>query len=226
MIDIRNVSVYGWQEAIHGMRNSWNSWGRSDSTYKSDGSLDILGDNDRKLMTALGSAHPSHAKYRRMITVYANITAPLYWWKQFDTYKVGTVCNSQSTMHTIAKKEFEPSDFSHEHLLTLEDADKLLVPVAIDVNGEECCYSPDYFITMLCQMLNHFRKAYLETMDKKYWWQIIQLLPSSFNQTRTVMMNYEVLSNIYQNRREHPLDEWQTFCDWIKELPYANGLIF
>lgn len=224
MIDIRNVSVVGWQQAIHGMRNSWNSWEKSDTTYKQDGSIDIPGKDDYELMKKLSSAYPSHAKFRRMITVYCNITAPLYWWKEFDTYKVGTVTNSTSTMHTIAKKPFSPDSFSHEHLLMIHD-DPWGTPVEIDVNGNECYYSPDYFLRMTCEMLNHYRKLYLETKDKKYWWQMIQLLPSSYNQTRTVMMNYEVLSNIYKDRSGHRLDEWQRFCSWAEGLQLANPLI-
>jgi len=219
MIDIQSVHIYGWQEAIHGMRNSWNSWEKSDSVFDDEGNV-TLGFNDYGLMYKLTTAHPSHAKFRRMITVYCNITAPLYWWKEFDTYKVGTVSNSMSTMHTIMKKEFEPDDFSHEHLLKINNN----ALAAIRVSGEKCYYSPDGFLKMTCEMLNTFRSLYLTEKDpelkKEYWWQIIQLLPSSFNQTRTVLLNYEVLSNIYENRKDHRLDEWKKFCNWIWNLPY------
>lgn len=224
MIDISKVKIFGWEEAFRGMRNSWDSHTRADSSFENENVT--LGPNDLYLSGRLCSAHPSHAKFRRMITVYCDILAPLYWWKEFDTYKVGTVANSQSTMHTITARPLTPDDFSHEHLLTLDDKDySYVVPAAISVHGEECYYSPDYFITMICEMLNHFRGLYLETKDKRYWWQIIQLLPSSYNQTRTVMMNYEVLANIYQNRKDHKLDEWCTFCKWIEELPYSFELI-
>ena len=200
MIEIRNFSTYGWQQAIMGMRNSWNSWDKSDTKFEPNGSIDILGNNDYTLMKKLCAAHPSHAKFRRMISVYCDITAPLYWWKEFDTYKVGTVSNSQSTMHTITKKPFDIYDFSIEHLYerSLKGLDDLI------------------------DILNSYRNTYLEYKNKDDWWQIIQLLPSSYNQTRTVMMNYEVLSNIYQNRKNHPLDEWKFFCNWAKTmLPYS-----
>ena len=200
VILIKNDNVYGWQQAIHGMRNSWNSWDKSDTKFKEDGSLDILGNNDYELMKKLCAAHPSHAKFRRMISVYCDITAPLYWWKEFDTYKVGTVSNSQSTMHTITKKPFDISDFSISHL---SESSKDLLEDMIE-------------------LLNHYRASYIEFKDKEDWWQIIQLLPTSYNQTRTVMMNYEVLSNIYQNRKDHRLDEWKYFCNWIKTwLPHS-----
>ena len=203
MIDIRNVSVFGWQQAITGMRNSWNSWEKSDTTYKEDGSIDILGNNDYELIKKLTSAHPSHAKFRRMITVYCNITAPLYWWKEFDTYKVGTVTNSQSSMHTICKSYLTLDNFSTEHLNES----------SIDILRE------------LIMLMNHYVHEFTEFKCKDDWWQIIQLLPSSFNQTRTVMMNYEVLSNIYKNRTGHRLDEWQKFCKWIEGLQWANPVI-
>ena len=200
MIDIRNQSVYGWREAIRGMRNSWNSWERSDSIIDEKNGNITLGFADYELMKKLASAHPSHAKYRRMITVYCNITAPMYWWKEFDTYKVGTVSNSQSSMHTITKRDLTIDDFSTEHLHES----------SIDI------------LKGLIQLMNHYAHEYVESKNKEDWWQIIQLLPSSFNQTRTIMLNYEVLSNIYENRKDHKLDEWRKFCDWIENLPHSN----
>ena len=167
----------------------------------------------------------------RMISVYVDLTAPLYWWKEFDTYKVGTVANSCSTMHKIAAKEFTLEDFSHEHLFGPDDMlkwderkdigrDNALA--AVNVDGNWCYFTPQGYIQMTCNILNHYREKYLETKDKKYWWQMIQLLPSSYNQKRTVMLNYEVLANIYKSRRNHKLDEWHTFCDWIEGLPYSE----
>ena len=155
-------------------------------------------------MMKLAKGGPVHAKYRRMIVVYVDITAPLYWWKEFDTYKIGTVVNSCSTMHKIHAKEFEIADFSHEHILS--EHDLLWKPVFEDV----------------IHVLNSARDLYLETRDKKYWWQMIQLLPTSYNQKRTVMLNYEVLAGIYPMRKDHKLDEWHDFCDWIKMLPYSE----
>ena len=194
----------------------------------------FIGPNDRKLMKTLRDAGKDHAKYRRMITVWVDLTGPLYWWKEFDTYKVGTVANSCSTMHKIAAKEFTLDDFSHEHLLSSDDIDRDLdngaitdatklenIPTlaAVLVDGSEAYYAPYGFLAMTCDVLNHFRELYLETKDKRYWWQMIQLLPSSYNQKRTVMLNYEVLANIYPARKAHKLDEWHTFCDWIRSLP-------
>ena len=222
MIKIENTEVFGWEAAIRGMRNPMNSWGWSDSRYcetlGSEHCLDcvyikdcngdevvistnyIIGPNDNKLMTKLANAGSVHAKYRRMITVYCDITAPLYWWKEFDTYKVGTVANSCSTMHKIHEKEFTLEDFSCEHLI---GASLLGFKRMIDY-------------------INVCREEYLNTKDKKYWWQMIQLLPSSYNQKRTVMLNYEVLANIFEYRKSHKLDEWIAFCQWIKNLPYSE----
>ena len=194
MIEITNTEVMGWQHAIRGMRNPLNSWKMSDSA---DG---IIGEKDRDLMTRLSNAGTDHRKYMRMITVYLDINAPLYWWKEYDTYKVGTVANSCSTMHKIQAKEFVIDDFSHEHLNS-ESINKILVPTI--------------------EMLNQYRLKFIETKDKDYWWQMIQLLPSSFNQKRTVLLNYEVLANIYKSRKGHKLDEWRTFCEWIKTLPLS-----
>lgn len=198
-----------WEIIIEGMRNPMNSWDKSDSGVKAweidDGYEEeyfALGDADMKLMTSLAKGGPVHAKYRRMIPVFLTINAPLYWWKEFDTYKVGTVCNSCSTMHKIQAKMFVPDDFSIEHLGTYETG----------------------LFTKIIDELNWARDRFLETKDKDYWWQMIQLLPTSYNQKRTIMLNYEVLVNIYHSRKNHKLDCWHTFCDWIENLPYS-GLI-
>lgn len=225
MIKIENVTMYGLQEAIRGMRNPKNSWEKSDSFACTMASTQavcanceyekrcrdsfVLGDNDRKLMRELAAGGSVHAKYRRMITLYLDITAPLYWWKEFDTYKVGTVVNSCSTMHKIHEKEFVLDDFSIEHLISLDDC--LLGEIA-----------PKLVMDAVIQALNVYRKKHIETNDKKYWWQLIQLLPSSYNQRRTVMLNYEVLAGIYPMRKDHKLDEWREFCKWIETLPYSE----
>ena len=242
MLKIENTEVMGWEHAIRGMRNPKNSWAKSDSfcvdggmfdgcqecsdkmrcayrygdgsRYRSDG---YIGPNDLDLMTRLRNAGTDHRKFMRMITVYLDITAPLYWWKEYDTYKVGTVANSCSTMHKIHDKEFTLDDFSHEHLLK---AGTSMNNETVDVNGLKC--SAMGILQHTIHALNSFRKLYLETNDKKYWWQMIQLLPSSYNQKRTVMLNYEVLANMYKSRRNHKLDEWHTFCDWIEGLPYSE----
>lgn len=247
MIKFENTEVLGWEAAIRGMRNPMNSWERSDSWFgfgtvlcndcpNSDKNpcgqncLDI-GPNDLDLMKLLRNGGPVHAKYRRMITVYVDVTAPLYWWKEFDTYKVGTVANSCSTMHKIHTKEFTLGDFSHEHLFGPDDMlkydersditkDNALA--AVNVDGNWCYFTPQGYVQMTCNILNRYRKKYLETKDKKYWWQMIQLLPSSYNQRRTVMLNYEVLANIYKSRKDHKLDEWKDFCKWIEELPFSE----
>lgn len=224
MLKIENTEVMGWKAAIRGMRNPMNSWEKSDSGF-----CDVIGDNfgsiikpanyrvgpkDYDLMTRLRNAGTDHRKFMRMITVYLDITAPLYWWKEFDTYKVGTVANSCSTMHKIAAKEFTLEDFSHEHLF-----DRYGDP---SMNLNYGYQYPKAVMQDLINILNHYRTWYNETKDKKYWWQMIQLLPSSYNQRRTVMLNYEVLANIYKSRRNHKLDEWHTFCDWIEKLPYSE----
>lgn len=228
MLKIEKFEVMGWEHAIRGMRNPMNSWEKSDSGYcVQDLSRDCnncvhnhtnyptchcggfdIGPNDYTLMKKLRNAGADHRKFMRMITVYLDITAPLYWWKEFDTYKVGTVVNSCSTMHKIAEKEFTLKDFSCEHLM-----DKAQI-----YNG----YVSTSVLECIIGALNEFRKLYLETKDKRYWWQMIQLLPSSYNQKRTVMLNYEVLANIYESRKDHKLDEWHTFCHWIDELPYSE----
>lgn len=220
MIKFENTEVLGWESAIRGMRNPMNSWEKSDShrdgcyrtplCYKSK--YYTVGPNDLDLMTRLRNAGTDHRKFMRMITVYVDITAPLYWWKEFDTYKVGTVANSCSTMHKIADKEFTMDDFSHEHLEgralnTLEDM------------VDELNYWRDYYLAIKKQNVVGADKK-----SKELWWQMIQLLPSSYNQRRTVMLNYEVLANIYKSRKNHKLDEWRMFCDWILTLPYGSLL--
>lgn len=225
MIKFENTEVLGWESAIRGMRNPMNSWKKSDSGWSPDWPRDnyifvdedtddyyelAIGPNDQKLMTALRNAGTDHRKFMRMITVYVDITAPLYWWKEFDTYKVGTVANSCSTMHKIADKEFTLEDFSCEHLISDE-----AIPCRV--------YSAKSMMEATVNNLNTFRKLYLETQDKKYWWQMIQLLPSSYNQRRTVMLNYEVIANIYKSRKNHKLDEWSFgFIEWILSLPYSE----
>ena len=229
MIKFENAEIIGWEAAIRGMRNPMNSWEKSDSNYRpilasrcdtctsylldnwddcdncevhklcNSPNYFLVGPNDLDLMTRLSKAGTDHRKFMRMITVYIDILAPLYWWKEFDTYKVGTVANSCSTMHKIADKEFTLEDFSCEHL-----------------------YAPLQDLRPMIDLLNMYRERYLETKDKNEWWQMIQLLPSSYNQRRTVMLNYEVLANIYKSRKGHKLDEWNSFCDWIESLPYSE----
>ena len=213
MLKIENFEVLGWEHAIRGMRNPMNSWEKSDSNFFDDseghvcnicqgrGSMSLIeiGQNDYTLMKNLRNAGTDHRKFMRMITVYLDITGPLYWWKEFDTYKVGTVANSCSTMHKIHAKEFTLEDFSCEKL-----------------------YDPLGDLRPIVDRLNVYRERYLETKDKNDWWQMIQLLPTSYNQKRTVMLNYEVLANIYKSRRNHKLDCWHTLCDWIEELPYSE----
>ena len=217
MLKIEHTEVYGWEAAIRGMRNPMNSWDKSDSWFwvkgsgaekawnvkedLHDGEIGIdFGKDDKKLMMKLCNAGTDHRKFMRMIMVSFDITAPLYWWKEYDTYKVGTVANSCSTMHKIHDKEFTLDDFSHEYL----------EPEARDV--------------MMCviQSINALREYYCDFKNKSDWYQMIQLLPSSYNQKRTVMLNYEVLANIYKSRKNHKLDEWHTFCKWIEELPYSE----
>lgn len=232
---------------IEGMRNPMNSWDKSDSGYqcvccsneicKAECTGDDLcprnreyrlGDNDHTLMLKLAKAGTDHRKYLRMMPVYVRITAPLYWWKEFDTYKVGTVANSCSTMHKITEKEFNRSDFSHEHIFKSPNVysgawDMETSNMFFSVNIQDGIYfSSEDILDFTIQALNYYRKKYIETKDKKYWWQLIQLLPSSYNQTRNSMLNYEVLANIYKARRNHKLDEWRDFCDWIETLPYSD----
>ena len=231
MLKIENVEIAGWEHAIRGMRNPKNSWERSDShwDYVNQGPEYLtvahfddadfnIGPNDKKLMSTLRDAGTDHRKFMRMITVYLDITAPLYWWKEFDTYKVGTVANSCSTMHKIADKEFTLEDFSHEHLDGVSR--DMFIQNDYDQPYFFCSFEDMLYIQV--EALNRARNLYLDTKDKKYWWQMIQLLPSSYNQRRTVMLNYEVLANIYKSRRNHKLTEWHTFCDWIESLPYSE----
>jgi len=230
MIKIENIEIMGWEHAIRGMRNPMNSWEKSDSGICKGGDDGIgcencanqeycthafnrswqLGKADHDLMMRLAAGGPTHAKYRRMIMVYVDITAPLYWWKEFDTYKVGTVANSCSTMHKIAAKEFTLDDFSHEHL------------IVAGLNS----------LKRTIEDLNSCREGYLDESikqnpewRKEVWWQMIQLLPSSYNQKRTVMLNYEVLAGIYPMRKNHKLDEWVDFCKWIETLPYSEIIV-
>ena len=251
-----------WMRIIQGTRNPKNSWDRSDSDYRqilcdrcdncmsyqleqwedcSNCEVDkeckahdgfMIGPNDHKLMASLAAGGPVHAKYRRMITVYLDITAPLYWWKEYDTYKIGTVANSCSTMHKIAEKEFTREDFSYEHLIRPDDRYDIDCSVKIP---REAPYYPIDVLDLTIRALNLYRNKYLEAktkpmkdeseraeLMKTYWWQMIQLLPSSYNQKRTVMLNYEVLHNIYISRKNHKLDCWRNFCKWIESLPYSE----
>ena len=218
MIKLENTilpSADQWKAIIFGARNPLNSWSRSDSKFDEYENFDpedypctfMLGDNDYSLMQRLAKAGTDHRKFMRMIVVYVDITAPLYWWKEFDTYKVGTVANSCSTMHKIADKKFTMADFSCEHLYDF---------------CPDCYTDSATVLRYTIGRLNYCREKYLETKDKKYWWPMIQLLPTSYNQKRTVMLNYEVLANIYKSRRNHKLDEWHTFCDWIETLPHSE----
>lgn len=233
MITISNTEVVGWEHAIRGMRNPLNSWAKSDSHQKYEyvgsdpfsGTEYItaikdyeIGPNDQKLMMTLRNAGTDHRKFMRMLVVYVDITAPLYWWKEFDTYKVGTVANSCSTMHCIHKKEFTRDDFSSEHVMCLCEKE---TPVVHHPSGN-AALAPIDVLDITITMLNRARNLYLKTKDKQYWWQMIQLLPSSYNQKRTVMLNYEVLANMYKSRRNHKLDEWHTLCDWMERLPYSD----
>lgn len=213
MIKIENESVSNIPRAIYSARNAMNSWDKSDSDLEKG----IVGSNDLALAKRLCNAGTDHRKFMRMITVYMDVTAPLYWWKEMDQYRVGQTTNSCSTMHKIADKEFTFDDFSVEQLLGRED-DPFTVPVSSD--GTKL--SPLGLMADIINILNGCREKYLETKDKKYWWQMIQLLPSSYNQRRTVMLNYEVLANIYKSRKNHKLDEWRDFCNWIESLPYSE----
>lgn len=248
MILIEKAEVMGFEQAIRGMRNPMNSWDKSDSGICKGGDDGIgcsncasayltpgestcghtydhsfqVGNNDYELMMKLVKGGPVHAKFRRMITVYVDITAPLYWWKEFDTYKVGTVANSCSTMHKIHEKEFTLDDFSIDHLeaLTNIETDNKIIGKFGPTQGFNTSSIGVILITI--DALNFYRNLYLETKDKNYWWQMIQLLPSSYNQKRTVMLNYEVLAGIYEHRKNHKLDEWREFCQWIEELPWSE----
>lgn len=256
MIKFENTEVVGWEAAIRGMRNPMNSWEKSDSEkclYNknvvcawcehgglcngTDGDLEkfvIIGPNDHDLMMRLRNAGTDHRKFMRMITVYTDIIAPLYWWKEFDTYRVGVEKNSCSTMHKIHEKEFTLEDFSCEHLFAEDDIDGMYYSTTAE---EE--FTASDVLKVIIEALNNYRVKYLETkvkpmkdeskraeLMKKYWWQMIQLLPSSYNQKRTVMLNYEVLANIYKSRKNHKLDEWSVgFMEWIESLPYSEFII-
>ena len=210
MIEISNVEVFGWEAAIRGMRNPKNSWDKSDSRWidfedydgggfpDGQGSAYVIGPNDLKLMKTLAEAGTDHGKFLRMITVFADVNGPLYWWKEADTYRFGVEKNSCSTMHKIHAKEFVMEDFSHEHNLYYGNLGHTI------------------------DALNHAREQYLLTKDKKYWYSMIQTLPTSYNQKRTCMFSYAALKNIYHARRFHKLDEWRDFCSWIKTLPYSE----
>lgn len=207
MIKLEKTQVVGFEPAIRGMRNPKNSWHRADSFYLyndyEEGYEYHVGEKDLALMKQLARGGPVHAKYRRMILVYVDVTAPLYWWKEADTYKVGTVANSCSTMHKLHSRDLTLDDFSVEHL---NDASLRILTETVDY-------------------LNAVRSEYDETGTKDFWWQMIQLLPSSYNQKRTMLLNYEVLANIYESRKNHKLDEWHDFCDWIEDLPYSEVII-
>lgn len=231
MIKLENVVLDSPEQMefiIQGMRNPMNSWEKSDTCFYDESCVNCynsqrnlcnkesffrkdekLGSNDHSLMQRLSNAGTEHRKYMRMMPAYVRITAPLYWWKEFDTYKIGTVANSCSTMHKIQEKEFTLEDFSCEHLLDFEEKGKLR-------------FSPLGTLQNTIDELNDCRDLYLKTKDKAYWWQLIQLLPSSYNQTRNVMLNYEVLANIYRQRKNHKLDEWREVCKWIESLPYSE----
>lgn len=248
MIKIENFEVMGWDHVIRGMRNPMNSWNKSDSGICKGGDDGIgckncanqepchhayngswqLGKADHELMMKLAKAGSVHGKFRRMIVVYVDITAPLYWWKEFDTYKVGTVANSCSTMHKITAKEFTLEDFSTEHLT--EYSLSIIDDLIDDMNACRQRYleiERDLYLEREKALNMNSSEPMVDVKDlngrqKETWWQMIQLLPSSYNQKRTVMLNYEVLSNIYQYRQEHKLDEWREFCQWIEKLPYSE----
>lgn len=220
MIKIENVEVFGWESAIRGMRNPMNSWDKSDS----DSHPTLVGDighNDLKLMQSLVKAGSDHSKFMRMINVTLDITAPLYWWKEADTYKVGTVRNSCSTMHKLTEKEFTIDDFSCEHLIENDAKTELLA----DGNDTNILVTPKNLLNITIGCLNNYRRKFLNTREKQWWWQMIQLLPSSYNQRATVQLNYAVLRNMCHSRKNHKLDEWRNFCKWIETLPYAKELI-
>lgn len=237
MLKIENTQTTGWEAAIRGMRNPMNSWAKSDSGWDwledpspinpdDPGFVFVVGPNDLDLMKRLAKAGSTDAKYRRMINVTADVTAPLYWWKEYDTYKVGTVANSCSTMHKIQAKEFTRDDFSCEHLIEYGNPEEVPV-IAVGegfntIENEIRRFWPSDILDLTISMLNKSRQMFLETKDKQYWWQMIQLLPSSYNQRRTIQLNYEVLAAIYPKRKDHKLDEWHTFCDWIRNLPYSE----
>jgi len=219
MIKIEKQEVLGWEHVVRGMRNPKNSWDKSDSdfSFKAQDGTPCIGDNDLKLMKTLRNAGTDHRKYMRMITVYADITAPLYWWKEYDTYKVGTVANSCSTMHKIHDKEFTLDDFSCEYLVPGNI--KMLEQIIENLNAAR-----NEFINYDNSQFRIENDS--QVVDKKViWWQMIQLLPTSYNQKRTVMVNYEVLANMYKSRKNHKLDEWREFCKWVETLPYSELIV-
>lgn len=220
MIRIENVETYGWKAAIRGMRNPKNSWDRSDTEYINNPYrlIEKIGENDLELAQRLADAGPVHGKFLRMITVTCDIVAPRYWWIEWDTYKIGTVSNSCSTMHKITERDLTLDDFSHEHLFNKYEDESFVVK-----NRSLNNYIKNgKLLGVVIDQLNIYRELYIETKDKRYWWQMIQLLPQSFNQRRTVQMNYAVLRNMYQYRKDHKLDEWREFCKWIEGLPYSE----
>ena len=220
MIKIEKTEITGWEAALRGMRNPLNSWERADTKfYPYDTQHPEIGANDMDLMKRLCKAGGCHRKFMRMIFVSMDITAPLYWWKEFDTYKVGTVANSCSTMHKIAAKKFTADDFSHEHLLT----DKGEYPTMADLIS--CNVSPSGILDIIITCLNNYRGMYLETKDKVWWWQMIQMLPSSYNQKRTVTFSYENVIQFIEWRTNHKLDEWNEFVQYLWNLPYIRQLI-
>lgn len=235
MLKLENTEVMGWEAAIRGMRNPKNSWEKSDTRTgcmvvgcstcpirqfcnTSTVMASVVGPNDHTLMMQLRNAGTDHRKFMRMIVVYVDITAPLYWWKEFDTYKVGTVANSCSTMHKIADKEFTLEDFSHEHLCDDELALLEEVIARLNMNRVAFIAKNDKQVDRYTIMSDECYAKYKKTL----WWQLIQLLPSSYNQRRTVMLNYEVLANMYKSRKAHKLNEWLDFCEWIRDLPYSK----
>lgn len=239
MIKIEETETYGWEAAIRGMRNPMNSWDKSDSgicykevachsckenrnncAYNLEHDGFVIGYNDLDLMRRLCAAGTDHRKFMRMIVVYCDITAPLYWWKEFDTYKVGTVANSCSTMHKIHAKRFSADDFSREYIW--DDSINLPQTQIVGTEDDNAYLDDAEILIYTIGILNELRELYINTKDKRYWYKMIQLLPSSYNQKRTVMLNYEVLANIYNSRKNHKLDEWHDFCDWIKTLPYSE----
>lgn len=221
MINVEILKVCGWEEAIKGMRNAFNSHDRSDSMYIDD--VYTIGEKDRELMEKLNKNGAVHAKFLRMINVYMDITAPLYWWKEYDTYKVGTVALSESTMHCIHKNEFTIDDFSHDHLIESDSFDPMDAAFIKLNNGTEVLVDSMDLLKINIQVLNYYRQRYLDTKNKIYWWQMIQLLPSSYNQTRTVMLNYEVLHGMNYFRHSHKLDEWVEMCKKsIEKLPESQ----
>lgn len=249
MLKVENVDVFGWRAAIRGMRNPMNSWVKSDSSFIADGEFYdilgssgpayqnekdgdmVLGSNDLELMKKLIAAGTEHRKFLRMIHIQMDIVAPLYWWKEFDTYKVGTTANSCSTMHKIAANEFTLDDFSSEHLFKEEDRnipgiEKIHgVPVCVIDEDKGVYVAPFEFYNHLIDFLNYLRTVYLVTKDKRIWWQMIQLLPSSYNQRRTIDFDYETAMNIIRQRTGHKLDEWHVFVDELMKLPCMEEFV-